>query len=229
MRLNWIVTLFIMVPICLGGCARAPAPMIPIETIVLPRDFVKGNLSVFDAIVSRRSVREYADTPLTLEELSTLLFTTQGVTEPDGKRAAPSAGALYPMETYAVVNNVDGLDSGLYHYLPQTHSLELLKRGEFGADMARLCVNQPWLSDAATDIVWTAVHSRTTSKYGQRGLRYIDMEAGHISENLYLQGNSIGLGVVAIGAFDEDGMNRFLGVDGKEESAVYVNAIGRRK
>ena len=195
--------------------------------IFLPKDFIKGKLSVFDSIKTRRSIRDYSKQPVSLKELSTLLFATQGITS-DYKRAAPSAGALYPMETYLVVNYVAGLEKGLYHYLAQEHSLEIVKLGDFAQEIKEKCLNQAPLEDAAVDFIWTAVSERTTQKYGERGIRYIFIEVGHISENLYLQGNSMGLGVVSIGAFDDQAINEFLGVDPKKETVVYINAVGKK-
>jgi len=201
------------------------------EKISLPKEFIKGNLTVFDSIKTRRSIREYSEKPITLKELSTLLFATQGITSTNGweKRAAPSAGALYPMETYIVVNNVDGLDKGLYHYIPDEHALEIIKLGDFGKDIRSIGLGQAPLEEAAVDFIWTAVFERTTKKYGERGIRYIHIEAGHISENLYLQANSMGIGVVAIGAFNDDAINKFLGVDGEKESVIYINAVGKKQ
>lgn len=199
--------------------------------ISLPKDFVKGNLLVFDSIKTRRSIRDYSKEPITLNELSTLLFTTQGITSEIGwkKRAAPSAGALYPFETYIIVNNVKDLDKGLYHFIPEDRSIEIIKLGDFSEEIKSLALFQDPLAEAAVVFIWTAVFERTTRKYGERGIRYIHIEAGHISENLYLQANSMNLGVVAIGAFDDNGVNNFLGVDGKRESVIYMNAVGRKR
>ncbi len=195
--------------------------------ISLPKDFVEGSLSAFDSIKTRRSVRDYSKQPLSLKELSTLLFTTQGITS-DYKRAAPSAGALYPMETYLVVNNVAGLEKGLYHYLVQEHALEVVKIGDFAQEVRKKGLNQAPLENAAVDFIWTAVSERTTKKYGERGIRYIFIEVGHVSENLYLQANSMDIGVVAIGAFDDQAINKFLGVDSEKETVIYINAVGKK-
>ena len=197
------------------------------ELILLPKDFLKGRLSVFDAIETRRSIRDYSEEPITMKELSTLLYTTQGITQ-KGRRAAPSAGALYPIETYIIVNNVQELAKGLYHYVPGEHALRVVKSGDFGAIMRAMSLGQSSLEKAAVDFVWTAVFKRTTSKYDERGIMYIYMEAGHISENLYLQANSLGLGVVAIGAFDNNAVNEFIGVDGEEEAVIYINSVGNK-
>lgn len=196
--------------------------------IFLPKYFTKGKLFVFDSIVTRRSVRDYAEEPMTIKEISTLLYVTQGITA-EGKRAAPSAGALYPIETYLVVNNVKGLEKGLYHYIPEEHSLVIVKIGDLSADIKKAGFSQDPLEKAAVDFIWTAVFERTTEKYGDRGIRFIHLEVGHISENLYLQANSMGLGAVAIGGFSDEEVNAFLGVDGEKESVIYINVVGRKK
>jgi len=196
--------------------------------IFLPEHFIKGKLSVLESIKTRRSVRQYTDEPITTKELSTLLYATQGITS-EGKRAAPSAGALYPIETYIVVNNVKGLEKGLYHYVPEEHGLIIVKTGDLGNDIKKAGLSQDPLEKAAVDFIWTAVFERTTGKYGERGIRFIHLEVGHISENLYLQANSMGLGVVAIGGFSDEEVNAFLGVDGEKESVIYINAVGKKK
>lgn len=212
------------------GNERA-APAADAGTVQLSRTFLPGRLSVLDAIRARRSVREYSREAVSLAELATLLFTTQGVTaEQDWKkRAAPSAGALYPMETHLIVNNVTGLRPGHYRYLPERHELVLVRPGELGKELRDRALNQAYLEEAAVVFAWTAIPARMAVKYGGRGIRYIYLEAGHIAENLYLQGTSLGLGVVAIGAFDDDGLNEILGVDGQNEPSIYLAAVGRAR
>lgn len=230
-----ILILLSMLIICLIACpasfsddSQGQEVKIIGNKIFLPRHFIKGNLSVFDSIETRRSVRDYGDEPLTVKEISTLLYVTQGITG-EGKRAAPSAGALYPIETYLVANNIEGLEKGLYHYVPEEHSLEIIKIGDFRNDIKKAGFLQDSLEKAAVDFIWTAVFERTTQKYGEKGVKFIYLEAGHISENLYLQANSIGLGAVSIGGFNDEEVNSFLGVDGEKESVIYINAVGRRK
>ncbi|HII71960.1 TPA: SagB/ThcOx family dehydrogenase, partial [Candidatus Woesearchaeota archaeon] len=171
-------------------------------------------------------VREYSKEPLSIAELATLLHVTQGITEP-GKRSAPSAGGRYPIETYIVANNVAGLESGLYHYLPEENALARMKTGDFSREMADYCSGQVMCKDAAVVFVWTAVFERTTDMYGSEGKSMVYIEAGHISENLYLQGNSMGIGVVAIGGFMPELIDGFLGVDGHHETTIYINSVGR--
>lgn len=181
-----------------------------------------------EAIRRRRSVREYSPEPISLEELARLLFFGVGVTgSAEYKRAAPTAGGLTPIELYPVVNNVAGLDRGLYHYDPLGHHLHLLKRADLRQEIARACLEQEFLADAATVIVLTAVHRRTAWKYGERAYRYILLDAGHAAENIQLEATSLGLGSCPIGAFFDDELNKLLGLEGDEELALLAVAVGR--
>jgi SagB-type dehydrogenase family enzyme len=180
-------------------------------------------------VEARRSVRDYADAPLTLEELSRLLYAAQGVTEPRfGFRAAPSAGALYPMELYVVVHRVAGLDRGIYHYAVQEHRLELVRSGDFRAEIVAAGIGQDFLGTAGVCLVLTAVFQRTRWRYRERTYRYILLEAGHIGQNIYLAATSMGMGACAVGAFLDDAVNELLGVDGEEEAALYILSVGKR-
>ncbi len=200
------------------------------ESVPLPKPDMKG-MTTEEAIGARRSIRRYSAEPLTLRELSQLLFSAQGITGHRGSfplRAAPSAGALYPIELYVVVNNVRHLQQGLYHYSSQRHALDLVKADDYRARISRCCLHQDFVGQAAVALVMTAIFHRTTDRYGQRGNRYVYMEAGHISQNIYLQTTSLGLGSVAVGAFNDEKLNTLLGVDGQEEMAIYVHAVGKR-
>ena len=188
-------------------------------------------LSVEQAIRERRSTRSYADDALTLAELSQILFAAQGITGSMGDRtlrAAPSAGATYPFEVYVFVNRVEELEPGIYHYIPHGHELEVLRRGDFARALSEACLGQRMPAEAACTVVLAAVAARTTDVYGERGLNYIYMEAGHISQNVYLQCASLGLAVVAVGAFYESEVDTLIGLDGEHESSIYVNCIGRK-
>ncbi|MFQ5957286.1 MAG: SagB/ThcOx family dehydrogenase [Candidatus Brocadiales bacterium] len=146
----------------------------------------------------------------------------------DTLRAAPSAGALYPLELYVVVNNVRGLERGLYHYNILEHSLELLKIGDFRRKIINCALHQEMTGKANVTFVLTGIFDRITWKYDERGYRYAYIEAGHISQNIYLQSISLGLGSVAVGAFYDESLNNFLGVDGKAEAAIYMHAVGKK-
>jgi SagB-type dehydrogenase family enzyme len=196
--------------------------------IKLPSPAYKG-LMLEEAIAGRRSRRNYAKRPLTLAQLSQLLFAAQGITgEYRGRllRSAPSAGALYPMEIYPVVNNVSGLKSGIYHYAVREHSLEFIKSGDFHRQMTKACLDQEMAGDAQVAFVLSCIFSRVCYKYGERGYRYGFIEAGHIGQNIYLEATSLGLGAVAMGAFYDDKLNELLEIDGKDEAAIYVLAVG---
>jgi SagB-type dehydrogenase family enzyme len=165
-----------------------------------------------------------------MEEFSQILFAAQGITARRGEyalRSAPSAGGTYPIEVYAFANRIEGLAPGIYHYLPETHSIEVVKAGPHGKSLAGVCLGQSMPEEAALSVVLTAVPERTTSRYGERGERYVHMEAGHVSQNICLECASLGLGVVPIGAFDDGQLDRLIGIDGENEVSLYVNSIGR--
>ncbi len=198
--------------------------------IKLPEPEKRGGMPIWEAIARRRSRREYTGEEITGEELSQLLWATQGITgEIYGYylRAAPSAGALYPIETYLVVNAVDGLKRGIYHYAVLRHALELLHEGDFRERIASAALEQDFLARASVVFVWSAVAARTKWKYGERGWRYIYKDAAHICANLYLAATALGLGCCAIGACFDDEVNELIGVDGKEETVVYLAGVGR--
>lgn len=192
--------------------------------VVLPKPKVDGSMSVERAIATRRSVREYLPEPLSIEELSQLLWAAQGITSPDGKRAAPSAGATYPFSVYVAVGNVRGLPPGIYLYNPQRHSLGLIKPGDYRGDLEKAALDQDWVGDAAVDIVLVAFYERTVKVYGERGYRYVHMEAGHIGQNIYLQATALSLGTVAVGAFDDEKVAEILGTEG---APLYIFPVGR--
>ncbi|WAC07580.1 MAG: SagB/ThcOx family dehydrogenase [Thermodesulfobacteriota bacterium] len=196
--------------------------------VKLPQPNYKG-IPVEEAIKKRRSVRSYSKKALTLPQLSQLLFAAQGITgsvSGFGLRAAPSAGALYPIEVYVVVNNIEALSQGIYHYNVQKHAVELLKEGDFRKEITNAGLWQDMLGDANVTFVLSAVFERTQRKYGDRSLRYIYMEAGHISQNIALQAVSLGLGSVSIGAFYDEQVNKLIGLDGSRESVIYLQAVG---
>ena len=161
--------------------------------------------------------------------LSLFLHAAQGVT---GKtyeqllRTVPSAGALYPFEIYVIANNVQDVDKGIYHYDVPDHALELIKYGDFRKKITNAGLKQEMLGDAGVTFVLAAVFDRTRHKYGERGYRYVYIEAGHISQNIYLQAVSLGLGSVAVGAFIDKEVNELIGIDGQKEAAIYLHAVG---
>ncbi|MBN1217846.1 MAG: SagB family peptide dehydrogenase [Anaerolineae bacterium] len=198
------------------------------KQIYLPAPPGYQGLSVEEAIARRRSRRNYAGDSLSLTEISGLLYAASGITDPArGFRAAPSAGALYPIETYAVVHNVAEMEPGLYHYNVANHALEQLRLGDLRTEITVAGIGQEMLAQAQVCFVLSAIFQRTRWKYRQRTYRYVQLEAGHIGQNLYLAATSMGLGACAVGAFLDDDLNDLLGVDGEEEAALYIIAVGK--
>lgn len=197
------------------------------EVIQLPEPLKKGIVSVEEALSKRRSRREYSDKPLTVEQLSQLLWAAQGINERfGGKRTAPSAGATYPLETYAVVGNIDGLTAGIYRYQPRDHAIELILPGDVREALVAAALNQQWIADAPAIIVFSAVYERTTETYGQRGMQYVHMEAGHAAQNVYLQAEALGLGTVVVGAFDDLSVMEIIGLS-PGERPLYILPVGK--
>ena len=184
------------------------------DVVPLPRPAKTGPLSVEEAISRRRSVRKFGDASVLLSEVSQLLWAAQGITGEDGvKRAAPSAGAKYPMEIFVVAGKVDDLAPGVYRYVPKTHSLEVIRRGDLRSELCDEALSQEWVEEAALDIVIAGVYSRTMEKYGDRGIRYVHMEVGAVAENIYLQAETMGLGTTFVGAFSDDGVKKILRIN----------------
>jgi len=211
-----------------GGQPERTKTYAAAERIALPDLRGYQGLSLEEAIETRRSVRDYSAEPLSSEKLSRLLHAAQGITERRwGLRAAPSAGALYPIELYAVVHNVAGLEPGVYHYAVQQHGLELLRAGDFRTAVMQAGLWQDFLGRASVCFILSAIFQRTRWRYRERSYRYVLLEAGHVGQNLYLAATSMGLGACAVGAFLDDDLNDLLGLDGKEEAALYVITVGR--
>ena len=196
------------------------------DTIILPGPRDSGEVSVEEALLDRRSIRNYKDEALTLAEVSQLLWAAQGITHPGRYRTAPSAGALYPLEVYVIAGNVDGLRPGIYKYCPQGHELEKVAGGDVRADLCAAALDQKCIEDGAAVLVFAAVYERTTEKYGERGVRYVHMEVGHAAQNVYLQAVSLGLGTVVIGAFDDDEVESMLQMK-DDERALCIMPVGR--
>ncbi len=222
----WI--LLLQVTGCLAATPQ-PAPKGEhMDAIRLPEPRRQSNVSVESALQNRRSVREYRDEPLTLSEVSQLLWAAQGITGPEDKRTAPSAGALYPLEVYLVAGRVNDLASGIYHYRPQHHELVRAAEGDNRTKLASAALDQDCVRNAAVTLVLAAVYERITKKYGQRGVMYVHMEAGHAAENVYLQAVTLNLGTVAVGAFDDEQVKKLLNLPA-EEQPLYLLPVGRPK
>jgi len=196
-----------------------------------PKD-VNVGISLFEAMENRRSLRRYADKPLTLEELSFLLWCTQGVKQKSPNatfRMVPSAGARHAFETYILVNNVTGLNRGIYRYLALDHKLQGVKiNTEIADELVDACLGQTFIKNSAVTFIWVAVPYRMTWRYGERGYRYMFLDAGHVAQNLYLSAEAIDCGTCVIGAYDDDAVNELLGIDGNKQFAIYLAAVGKK-
>ncbi|MCS7041793.1 MAG: SagB/ThcOx family dehydrogenase [Bryobacteraceae bacterium] len=179
------------------------------------------------ALHARRSLRSYSRAALALEEAAQLLWAAQGVTSPSGYRTAPSAGALYPLETLLCAGRIDGLPPGVYRYRPDRHDLIVLAEGDRRAELAAAALSQGWVREAPAVVALAAVYRRVTGRYLQRGVRYAWMEAGHAAQNVLLQAAALGLGGVPVGAFDDRAVARVLRLSSEEEP-LYLIPVGRR-
>ena len=194
-------------------------------TMILPEPFNKGSLSVEEAIKSRRTVRSFSSKTIKQEDLSRLLYTAQGITEDRGfKRAVASGGALYPLDVYAVVGDkaVEGLDAGVYHYIPAGHKIESVIAGDRRRQLAGASLSQLWMAGAPVNLVITAEYSRICSKYGDRGIRYAMIEAGHAGQNIFLQAEALGLKTGIVGAFDDGNVINVLGIPESHEPLLIM-------
>lgn len=214
------------------------------ETIGLPTDFesLSLNKSLLELLQNRESRRNYSEEPLSLKELSFLLWSTQGLRrfagrqEPVTFRNVPSAGSRHPFETFLFINRVDGLKKAVYHYLPEEHRLEILDdRDDFDRELAQALCGQAFAASAPVVFVWAALPYRTEWRYGLKAAKYILLDAGHVCENLYLACEALSLGTCAIGAYDQDCMDELLGfmpgpsADRDYICTVYTASVGRPK
>ena len=189
-----------------------------------------GGATIWDVMAKRHSVRRFQDRPLSEPELSQLLWAAQGITrqaEGYAFRTAPSAGALYPVETYVVIHSVEGLAPGVYHYAVESHELEQLQAGDYRTEVARAALDQGMAARANVVFIWTAIFQRCKWKYMQRAYRCCYLDAGHVVQNVALAAVALGLGSCQVAALYDDEANALLGVDGKEESTIYMTVVGR--
>lgn len=182
------------------------------EAIKLPPAATAGGMPLTEALQVRRTVRHFAQRSLTLAQVSQLLWEADGVTDARGHRTSPSAGATYPLDLYLVVveRGVAGLPAGIYHYDVAAQALTPLTRGDFSAAVARACLNQAWMTEAPVMVVITGEYRRCTARYGERGVRYTHMEAGNVSQNVFLAAESLGLGAGIVGAFEDKALAQVL-------------------
>ncbi len=198
-----------------------------------PADLKIPPIDLRAAIERRRSVRRYQEQPLSLEELSYLLWLTQGVKEvskrPVTLRTVPSAGARHAFETYLLVNNVAGLEPGLYRFAASQHALVKLDAPEdIREQVTRGCWDQKQVTNSAVTFAWVAVAERMTWRYTERGYRYLHLDAGHVCQNLYLAAEAVGCGVCAIAAYNDGLLNATLGLDGENLFVIYLASVGKK-
>jgi SagB-type dehydrogenase family enzyme len=201
------------------------------RAIKLPKPKTTGSVSVEEAINSRRTRRTFENKPLSMENLSQVLWAAQGITDERWKhRSAPSAGALFPMDVYIVAakGGVEKLDAGIYKYIPDGHYLQTRAEGDFNDELRKVGYSQTFFAESPVCLILTAEPVRTTWKYGERGIRYIYIEAGHIAENIQLIGESLGFSVGLVGAFKDDGVVSLLKLK-EGEIPVYIIPVGYRK
>jgi SagB-type dehydrogenase family enzyme len=202
------------------------------RTVQLPNQFQTATISFTDVLQKRKSVRSFSKHPLSKVDLAFLLWASTGIQRIEHGyefRVAPSAGALYPVETYIAANNLEDIERGIYHYNIKNHSLEEIKLGNFGVNLAHAALDQEMCADAAVVFIWTAIFRRSKWKYQQRAYRYIYLDAGHIAQNLALAAASISCGSCQVGAFFDDEINSIVGLDGTEESTICLSVVGHPK
>jgi SagB-type dehydrogenase family enzyme len=198
--------------------------------VQLPQPDLSRPADLWQCLARRRSERNYSSDPLGLDDFVRLLWAAQGVTARAGShllRTAPSAGALYPFETYLYVDRVEEIPQGLYHFNVSDFVLERLKEGNYNRDITAACLGQPVVRRAAVVFIWTAMMLRCMVKYRNRAVRYIPMDLGHVCQNVQLAATAMGLGSCPIGALFDDDINELLDVDGEEETVLYLVTVGK--
>lgn len=213
------------------GRPSKPVKLTSSALISLPPPKLDEGPNLWQVLRHRRSWRDYGLSPLSLQELSNLLWATQGITEKADfpwYRTVPSAGALHPIDTYLVVNRVAGLEPGIYFLKIPEFSLEIKRQGDCSKILAHAALDQEMAAAAGVGFVWVAVIDRCRQKYRQRAYRYIYLDCGHIAQSLYLAATALDLGCCSIAAFFDDEVNDLVGVDGQEETAIYLATVGRK-
>ena len=203
-----------------------------VERIQLPEPDLAQSADLWQCLAGRRSERNTTPDPLSQDELARLMWAAQGVTARAGMhllRTAPSAGALYPFETYVYIDKVENVPQGLYHFNVADFALDLIQDGNFNQLITAASLGQQAVSRAAVVIIWTAMMLRCMTKYRERAMRYIPMDLGHVCQNVQLAATAMGFGSCPIGAFYDDDFNELLGVDGQEETVLYLITVGKLK
>jgi len=197
------------------------------KIIELPDPSSEDPISLEEAIAERRSIRNYREGEISRSELSRLLWAAQGITGEGDKRAAPSAGATYPLELYIAAEGVEGLEPGLYRYRPEGHLLEMVLSGSLSNELQDAALGQTFVGQGSLNLIIAADYQRTTGRYDERGERYVHMEVGHAGQNIYLQAENLGLGTVAVGAFDDSRVKELLDLP-DDQDPLYIMPVGRR-
>jgi SagB-type dehydrogenase family enzyme len=224
----WI-GLFCVMRLCGEMICNAEEKAVMSQPVIkLPGPDYTVNCDLNRALHERRSVREYADGGLSQKELGELLWAAQGITSLGGYRTAPSAGALYPLEIWVAVGNVEGIETGLYRYDPRDHALKKSKNADVREALAEASLGQMWMAPAPAMIILTAVPSRTKSRYGDRGMRYVYMEVGHVGQNISLAAVALQLGTVVVAAFEDTRVSKVLDLP-SGEVPLYIMPVGRKK
>ena len=232
---TWLL-IWIFAAMALSGCSDVTTNSVTQESSVslpnggslkLPDPRTKGQVSLEEALANRRSNREFSSSPLKLEDVSQLLWSAQGITSPEGGRTAPSAGALYPLEVYLVAGNVQSLSSGIYKYQPQGQALIRIKEGDARNELAQAAVGQASVKQGAICLVIAGVYERSTTKYGDRGIAYVHLEAGHAAQDVCLQATALNLNVVTVGAFTDGQVKDTVSLS-KDETPLYIIPIGQK-
>lgn len=195
-----------------------------LEVVKLPAPAYKGAMSVEEALKQRRTVRRFANRGLDLKQVGQLLWGADGVSDPRGYRTAASAGATFPMEIYLVVGErgVSKLAAGVYRYRPEDHALELTSKGDMRQGVVRAALHQTWMAEAPIMVIIAAEFRRCTARYGQRGIIYTHIEAGHVGTNVFLQAEALGLGAGIVGAFEDKGLAQTLRLPGNHEPLLVM-------
>jgi SagB-type dehydrogenase family enzyme len=215
----------ILIPL---SCTRVEGSQSETEgtSIDLPKPQTESEVSIEEALQQRQSVRKYSEDPLSLTEIGQLLWAAQGINRPGGFRTAPSAGALYPLEVYVIAGNVKNLPAGIYKYNIPDHQLVKIVDGDQRSALGNAALGQGCIKSAPAVMVLTAVYERTKKKYGERGVRYAQIEVGCAAQNVYLQAVSLSLGTVFIGAFDDDEVRKVLGAP-DDEQPLAILPVGK--
>jgi SagB-type dehydrogenase family enzyme len=225
----WLAVLPVLAVMATGGLFAVGRAAAAGENVVqLPEPRLGGPVSLEKALQSRRSVRHFKDEPITLAQVSQLLWAAQGITGSGRFRTAPSAGALYPLEIHLVAGKVEGLAAGVYRYVPQGHQLQRTLEGDRRRELSAAALGQSWVRECPAVLVIAAVYERTSAKYLGRGRQYVHIEVGHAAQNVLLQGVALDLGTVMVGAFHDEDVQKAVGL-GDGEKPLCLIPVGRNK